>query len=160
MHIMIHTSPRSLLTRTSPTLHFITLTNQVCQIGLSQSTYAPVSILWIRLEQSSPFLTESVGIQLSRVIWSTTLPTTSFIYSLSRSTYKRKIWNRKESKSLTLSPDDNFKSRQTQYSHKISMSKIFTLFFKSHHNKKKNRLTWIIAWNHDSAPKRFQPIHQ
>jgi len=41
MHIVIHTSPRPLLTWILPTRHFITLTNQVCQIGLIQINICP-----------------------------------------------------------------------------------------------------------------------
>jgi len=41
MHIMIHILHRPLLTWMLPTRHYITLTNQVCRIGLIQINIIP-----------------------------------------------------------------------------------------------------------------------
>ena len=84
------------------TRHFIILTNQVCWIDL----------IWINI-YSSPNIMNKTGIIiisiLHRVSGDTTptshminnLPTSSFIYSFSRSTYRRKIRFRKEFWSLS-----------------------------------------------------------
>jgi len=119
MHIVIHTSPRPLLTQILSTRHIITLTSQVCWIGLIRINIYPSSILWIRLEHSSSFLTESVGIQLPWV-WLTTLPTSSYIYSFFRSTIRRTNWLEKEDENLRRAWVANSISRRLEIPSKFS----------------------------------------
>jgi len=85
-----------------PTWHYITLTltNQVCQIGLIRINICPNpsimnknGIIIITLHRVS-------GDTTPRILPSITLPTNRFIYSIPRRTYRRKIFFRKEFWSL------------------------------------------------------------
>jgi len=86
-----------------------------------------------------------VGIQLPWVILSTTSLTNSFIYSITRVTYRRKIFFRKEFWSLPWVHTKRANSVGLN-SPKYPKSKIPTPIFKSRDNKK-NMLTLKTVWN-------------
>ena len=81
---------------TNPVFHNF---NQVCRIGLIRINICPNLSIMNKIRIITLFI-ESVGIQLPRVLLSTTLPINNVIYSIPRPTYIRRIFFRKQFWSL------------------------------------------------------------
>ena len=136
MQIQIYISTRPLF-RISPTRHYIILTNQVCQIGF----------IWINI-CSNPNIMNKIRIiitTLHRVsgdtitpsLWSTTLPTFSFIYFFSKTTNREKCdfenrmeaLNEKKSRSLAWVRVTSSKHGRLTILSKFSNLKFLLYFF-------------------------------
>ena len=78
------------MTRISPTRYYITLTNQVYQIGLIRINKCPIPSI---INKNGTIIITLHGVSgdtLPRVLLSTILLTNSFIYSVPRPTYEEK----------------------------------------------------------------------
>jgi len=125
MHIVIYTSYRPLFTQILPTRHIITLTNQVYRIGLTRINICPSLNIMNK--------TRTIITTLHRVSGDTTHPShmvknLTFIYSFSRSTYRRKIRFKKSYEAFLQSTRQNQNLTDSQAHNDFQIQDPYSIF--------------------------------